>query len=168
MKKYLSILFVFISISCSNPIEKNTIVFNDDLKEVENRLNETSVFLHELSQGELNKNYYFRKDILFINNNRIGNIDSISYNKVSVPNLDKINTRKFIENIKFLRKNEISSGYIDQSIGGIVLYTYRDNDDTYNDIRHIVLIEAANNPNLKVLDKKRNLLLVAYNDARIR
>jgi hypothetical protein len=120
-----------------------------------------------------NTNYYFHGNNLYINSSRVGNVDSIILDTVKAfsrfSNSEKI---KFMALTKYLVQNQITSGYLEQSLN-IWLFEYRElpNGD-FHDTRQIAAIRFQDSIILKsqskILDRKNKLFLIAPKDAKIR
>jgi uncharacterized protein YtpQ (UPF0354 family) len=90
MKRILIFLFIcliILSSSCyHNPVERNTLMFSSKIENVESALFNLQKLLNTMpkSTTTLNTNYYFQGSDLYINNSRVGNIDSIKLDTVKL------------------------------------------------------------------------------------
>ncbi|WP_207534482.1 hypothetical protein [Desertivirga arenae] len=168
-------LFAFVTIlssiySCyKNPPERNKIVFEDEIKNVQDSLLMMKALLIKLPKRSdiLNINYNIKDGKLYVNDSLL-NFDY----RDALGNLTAFEKRRFIMLSFYLNKRHISSGYFDEG-SNIWRFIYRDLPDiTYNDSRNIVLLtnELANSiiSTDTILDQKGELYLLAPKDAKIR
>lgn len=194
LKGIIIFLSIFI-ISCQsvkNPKERNILVFEDNIKDIEDSISALNNILDITKlQGCIyvidndNKlviigNKFADRNIGFLNDTTIYKSDSLDFIKIT----DRF---KFIELVRYLYKNKISQCNIEDNQA---VYWYRDdiymadmqedldrfviyaeNDEQIKNLLEDVFVPAASggkyNLGYKILDKKSKLYLLARKNARI-
>lgn len=166
-------MIVVIVSSCSkNPVERNTIVFEAEIRDVQDSLITMMKLLTLLPKrsDNLNINYTIKRGKLYANYSFLK--DSIIEVGNPFSPFGGSEKKDFTSLAIYLNKNHISSAYFDES-SSLWRFIYRDIPDiTYNDSRDIVVLSNKEAKPIeltdKILDKKDRLYLVAPIDAKIR
>ncbi len=181
MKKANSFMVIFVltcfNYSCyySNPVERNHVVFKDQIKNVQDSLIKMRALLKKLPidiKG-LNTRYFFENEVLFINSEPCGKIDSFKIDTVKVLSKFSNNEKmQFLILAKYLQRNYITCGYFDLS-ANLWLFEYRVlPDNTFNDSRSITILSDKEDqllePFFRILDRKNMVCLIVSKEAKIR
>lgn len=176
--KVISLIFAAstLCVGCyKNAIERSTIVFKDSVQNVQDSLLVMQKLLSAMpkSQTPLNTNYYYQENDLYINNLNVGNPDSVLLDTVQgFVNFSDQQKKQFVLLSKYLMRNYITSGYLDDS-GNLWFFEYRplENGD-FHDTREIVVLKGKDSVLIKnrskILDRKRMVFLLAPKEAKIR
>jgi len=193
VNKYkLLVTFTMITLlfSCSNlnnPKERNRLVFDCSIDSISNHVKIMNQFLlktkHkgftygidiDMNDTKSNENDSF----LYISNdemhtvNNIGIVtDSLIHRNKLLVFIDSSKRKDFVNLVLILNKNHLSSCAIEN---GNVIYQYRANiymADRQKDLdRYVILVDSEkyiDSTKYKILDRKRNLFLLAEKDAKI-
>lgn len=173
LKRSLILFFLVILFSCcGNRVERNTLVFDDKVENVQDSISRLMYFLNNFPINEegFNTHYVVKNEKIYINqgfqNEQFNDLNKfLSDYTVSQKN-------EFISLVKYLYKNHINSGYFDRGLN-IWVFTYRHFDEAgFNDVRDIVLLNREIPENIRaefnVLDKKGSLYLIVPKEASIR
>ena len=174
MKKSLIIPFIGLLFSSCyyNAAERNKISFKDKTNSVEIALLKIEPLIKKLPYNDdFNINYEV-KDNSIVVNNAPGRGDSVNYYTNKALSVLKVSERiQFVELAKYLKRNNISAGYLYRH-SSLCLFTYRENpEDTFDDSREITFLKESDNSivedEYKILDKKDLLILIAPKKAKI-
>lgn len=173
LRSIIILTLMFMASSCyKNPIERNTIVFEDEVQHVHDSLIEMLKLLPLLPErsDNLNTNYTINNGALYTNYGFLN--DSIVETGDPFARFSVSEKKEFTDLAFYLNKNHISSGYYDES-SSIWRFVYRDIPDlTHHDIREIVIISTQDSKLIgvtdTVLDEEGQLYLMAPIDAKIR
>ena len=169
----LMLLIIFVTGCYRNPVERNSIVFADKNANVEKALTQMTGLILMLPKTELNTNYSLENDGLYINNSYVGTITSTHLDTVkALGNFSMKQKIEFLTLTKFLKRNFISAGYVDESID-VVAFTYRElPSEDYHDTRFLTICSVSDITALmrknRILDHKNSIFLLAGRDAKIR
>lgn len=178
----LVLLMGILAVSCwyRNPMERNTIVFEDRLEDVRDSMVKIQVFFDKIPEREdvFNRLYEIKEGKLYLNSIYI--VDSIDGITPRIADGDNawVNftaDEKEIFNglATYLNRNHISCAYLD-NMSNFWQFCYRElPDEVFNDSRNIVLINnekelSALRLRDTVLDQKGKLCLIAPKGAVIR
>lgn len=173
MKRNLIILSIGLFSSCYyNAAERNKISFKDKIDNVEVALSKMEALIKKLpSNQDFNINYEIKDNFIEVNNGP-GRGDSASYyTNRALRVLTASESKQFVELAKYLKRNNITAGYL-YSNSSLCLFTYKENpEDTFDDLREITFSKDSNNSivkeEYKILDRTDIVILVAPKKARI-
>lgn len=175
MIKYcITPVLLLLFIACLNGDQnRNKIVFKDNIDTVQNALIHLQSLLDSLPPvqkgADFLPNYGLQNGYLSMNNFHQRRVSDT----MTIPGLSKESSSKFINLALFLKDNFVSSANKPLN-SNVWFFNYRKVfDENYDDIREIIVFkDKTDTVNLSVdnqiLDHKRNLLLLAPKDAKIR
>lgn len=178
MNKILILLvfcLILSTVSCyRNPVERNTIVFKDNVMQVKDSLTRMIYLLKKLPANEpCNINYDYDHEGHLAINGCTGVRDSISLDlKKPLAKFTCNEQNEFISLASYLKQNYISAGFSYYSTKLWAFeYRYLPEGDS-NDSRTIMVLNSDEVPLTstfdKVLDRKNTIYLLAGADAKIR
>ena len=163
--KSLFILCFFIT-GCSNINERNTLSFKVSSSTIADSIKEMNSLLSSYNEV----NYYIDDaNVLFIGTKEVGKVDSAFISNLKSNPLNFTNTDiRIFSIIQFLKYNEINSCFRHRDLG-VIVYDYKPpKDDSFEDVRYIVLDDGQLDTNSSrfsnsqyILDRKDSLLLIA-------
>lgn len=183
---FSALSFLFSCGNLENPKDRNMLLFNDSITSVTDSVHAMNeIFLK--SQNEIfaygidvDMNNADRKDnefFLYINDalhsvHNVGIItDSLLYKSKLLEFIDSSERKRFVNLTLYLNKNHLSGARIES---GKLIYFYRDNiymADAQADLNRFVVFsnskQEINLTRYKILDKRKNLYLLAYRKAKI-
>lgn len=169
MKNTLFIITTTLTIifsSCSrNDNLRNRIYFDDKTSNIQTSLLRIIPLLKKVSSPiNINKGYGYDGENLSVNNSLVTGqlIDTIKV----LSKLNQNEKRDFVEIVRYLRTNEIYSGWFDDYLG-VWLFEYRSiPEDDSSDVRVIAMLSKEdldrNNLKIKILDKKDKIYLIKF------
>jgi len=179
MKNFKQILVYFLTASMYNcnlgRIHLNKIVFQDNVINVQDSLLEMQGLIKKLPPNieNFNTNYGFENEALIVNGIPGKSTDSsIVYSNEALQKLPTHERDIFLKLAKYLKRNFITAGYIDQQ-SNLCLFVYRElPNNSFNDVREIAVLRKPDTivfrKEYKILDHEGMLYLIAPKDAQIR
>jgi len=171
-KNILLLLFITLFSCYRNPKERNALVFENKIENVQDSINKLIFFLNKFPDNKdgLNKHYIIKENEIYINES-LQDLKRNDLNKF-LNGFDMHQRNEFTSLIQYLDINYIKSAYFDKQLG-LWCFIYRDIEDVdYDDSRIVVFLDNAKLSNTlvgySILDKKDKLFLIAPKDAIIR
>lgn len=172
MRYFFQIITVFICIvGCSDINKRDKISFKAPLSEIEDSIKVMNTLLNSYREVSY---YIDDANILLIGTNEVGKIDSsfLAQIRLNPSNYTNMDVRIFTI-ILFLKNNEINSCFKHRELG-VIVYDYKPTkEDSFEDVRYIVLNDGRLDINSSVfknsqyiLDKKGKLFLIAPIDRK--
>lgn len=159
---------------------RNQFVFEDNSQEVSRKVAEMESLMEKILKTGTHNYFIDNKGYLYLGSEKIAPIKGAINNPevrtdFTFKNFTDKEFRSFFYLMAYLTKNHISSSYRDKTIGRFV-FTYRKiPDESYNDVREIMVVhneQDTTNSNFKeayqILDRRENMVLLAPSDAVIR
>lgn len=153
-------------ISCKpSVVPKNYLNFQSDIYLVEKRLQKITSYMKSLPVSDSNKNvnYYVENDKIFINDEEV-DIDNLS-NVNALSFLNENEKQDFIDNIYFLRQDDIIMCFYDK-VTNNWMFGYRSiGAEDYDQVRLIALIENNSEKNISryynIIDSQDRVILLS-------